>query len=74
MCATAGFARAGGLAQLPFDLANFNTPLAITNVYWPMAVGTHIVHKKFCPNVGFVGSESYGVETTDSEAVEISLP
>lgn len=42
--AMAAPAHAGGLVQLQFEIANFSTPLAITNPYWPLTVGRHIVY------------------------------
>ena len=44
LCATVGTVRAGGLVQPVFDLADFTTPLAITNSYWPLAVGRQVVY------------------------------
>ena len=43
LCAAAGTAQAGRLAQPQFNLANFSHPLDITNKYWPLPAGRHIV-------------------------------
>jgi hypothetical protein len=37
-------ARGGGLVQLQFRLANFSAPLAISNRYWPLVPGRHVVY------------------------------
>lgn len=37
-------ARAGGLVEYPFDLANFSTPLLIDNPYWPLLPGARVVY------------------------------
>lgn len=44
LCAALGTVRAGGLVQPVFDLADFTTPLAITNRYWPLAVDRRVVY------------------------------
>lgn len=36
--------RGGGLVALQFALADFSAPLAVTNPYWPLAVGRHVVY------------------------------
>jgi hypothetical protein len=42
-CAAAGTARAGGLVQKQYRLADFSAPLTINNRYFALAPGRHIV-------------------------------
>jgi hypothetical protein len=35
----------GGTVEIPFDAANFPTPPAITNPYWPLPVGATFVYR-----------------------------
>ena len=37
-------ARAGGLVELEFDLDDFNTPLTIDNVFWPLVPEQRVVY------------------------------
>ncbi len=44
-CALAvGTTQAGGLVELPFQLANFSAPLTIDNPFWPLVPGRQIVY------------------------------
>lgn len=41
-----GTARAGGLVELEFELADFSAPLVIDNRFWPLAAGRHVVYSE----------------------------
>lgn len=43
-------ARSGGLVEYGFDLADFSTPLAIDNRYWPLLPGTRFVYFEVSDN------------------------